>query len=133
MAKTTRRSTQGRKSARRRRPAARPAGERALAALRQRWNGAVGSLSAADAELRRQVLSLKKETTVRTRALNASLADLQARARKETRAFARSAEASVTRALAALNIPTRHEVDRLTRRVEELSRKLDGRRPARAR
>jgi hypothetical protein len=77
--------------------------------------------------------ALRKETAARRRALNASLRDLQSRARKEGRAFARSAEGTVERALAALNIPSRMEVDRLTRRVEELTRRLNGRRPARAR
>jgi hypothetical protein len=29
-------------------------------------------------------------------------------------------------ALAALNIPSRHEINELTRKVDELSRKIDG-------
>lgn len=136
-----RRSAKPRRTARRARP---DAGERALAAVREGWQSALGSLSEADGELRRQLRSLRKETAlrtralrketaVRTRALNATLRDLQARARKEGRAFARSAEDTVERTLAALNIPSRQEVDRLTRKVEELTRKLDGRRPTRAR
>jgi hypothetical protein len=77
--------------------------------------------------------ALRKDTAARRRALNATVRDLQSRARKEGRAFVRSAEGTVERALATLNIPSRQEVDRLTRRVEELTHRLDGRRPARAR
>jgi polyhydroxyalkanoate synthesis regulator phasin len=53
------------------------------------------------------------------------LAGLQSRARKERRVLTRAVEDAVQRALAALNIPTRHEVHALTRRVTELSRKID--------
>ncbi len=38
----------------------------------------------------------------------------------------RYADEAVQGALAALNIPSRREVHELTRRVEELSRKIDG-------
>jgi polyhydroxyalkanoate synthesis regulator phasin len=34
-------------------------------------------------------------------------------------------DGAVRRTLAALNIPSRHEVHELTRRVEELSRRID--------
>ena len=50
---------------------------------------------------------------------------LQARARKERRVFTRAVENAVQRTLAALNIPSRHEVHELTRRIEELSRRID--------
>jgi Poly(hydroxyalcanoate) granule associated protein (phasin) len=136
MAKRNRKQTPTRRAAGARRTTRRSptaAGERALAAVRQHWQAAVGSLSAADTELRRQLRTLKKETASRTRTLDAHLKDLQARARKEGRAFARSAEDTVERALGALNIPTRQDVDRLSRKVEELTRKLDRRRGARGR
>jgi polyhydroxyalkanoate synthesis regulator phasin len=55
----------------------------------------------------------------------ARLALLQARARKERRAFTRAVEDAVQRTLAALNIPSRREVHELTRRIEELSRRID--------
>ena len=53
------------------------------------------------------------------------MAGLQTRARKERRALARMVDDAVQRTLAALNIPSRQEVHQLTRRVEELSRKVD--------
>jgi hypothetical protein len=134
MARTRRKATpNGRATGARRAPRrARPAGERALAVVRQRWQAALGTLSETDSELRRQLRTLRKDTAARTRTLNASLRDLQARARKEGRTLARSAEEAVERTLGALNIPSRQEITRLTRKVEELTRKLD-RRPARAR
>ena len=50
---------------------------------------------------------------------------LQTRAKKERRALTRTADDAVRRTLAALNIPSRREVQELTRRVEELSRRID--------
>ena len=55
----------------------------------------------------------------------ARLAELQQRARRDGRAFGRSVDDTVARALAALNIPTRHEVQELSRRVERLSARVD--------
>jgi hypothetical protein len=40
---------------------------------------------------------------------------------------------AIERALRRLNIPTRNDIDRLTRRVNELSKRIDGSPPARAR
>ena len=124
MAKTQRKAAPARRAGTRKasRRATPDPGQRALRAVRGRWHAALGSLSEAEAELRRKLRALTRETAKRTEAL-----------RREGRAWARSADHAVEHALAALNIPSRQEVDRLTRRVEELTRKLDGRRAARAR
>lgn len=61
---------------------------------------------------------------VRKRAL-ARLAELQQRARRDGRSLSRGVDDAVARALAALNIPTRQEVQELSRRVERLSARVD--------
>ncbi len=53
------------------------------------------------------------------------LAVLQTRARKEGRVVGRAVDDAVKRTLAALNLPSRQEIHDLTRRVEELSQKID--------
>jgi poly(hydroxyalkanoate) granule-associated protein len=55
----------------------------------------------------------------------ARLADLQQRARRDGRALGRGVDDAVARALAALNIPTRQEVQELSRRVERLTARVD--------
>lgn len=76
---------------------------------------------------------LEKERKKAGRNLDARLKALQKRVAKDSHALGRSAEQAVERALGALNIPSRADVGRLTRKVEELSRKLDRLRPARKR
>jgi len=112
------------------------------------WEGTREALGQAEAALQRQLRMLMKRGTARTQeaaeALSAwrgrlqrerrkavkqmeeRFALLQVRARKERRAMGRYADEAVQGALAALNIPSRREVHELTRRVEELSRKIDG-------
>ncbi len=112
------------------------------------WEGTREALGQAEAALQRQVRMLMRRGTARTqqaadalmawrgrldrerrkamRQMEGRLAMLQTRARKERRSMGRYAEEAVQGALAALNIPSRREVHELTRRVEELSRKIDG-------
>jgi poly(hydroxyalkanoate) granule-associated protein len=68
---------------------------------------------------------LDRERRKAQRQVEGRLAGLQTRARRERRALVHAVDDAVQRALAALNIPTRHEVRALTRRVAELSRKVD--------
>jgi poly(hydroxyalkanoate) granule-associated protein len=56
----------------------------------------------------------------------ARLGELKQRARRDRRALARGVDDAVARALAALNIPSRHEVQQLARRVEQLSERVGG-------
>ena len=69
---------------------------------------------------------LERERQKAMKQVEGRLAVLQTRAKKERRAVSRMVDEAVQRALAALNIPSRQEVQELTRRVEELSRKIDG-------
>lgn len=75
--------------------------------------------------LKQWTTRLERERKSALKQVEGSLAQFQTRARKERRALARTADGAVRRALAALNIPSRSEVHDLTRRVEELSRKID--------
>ena len=60
----------------------------------------------------------------RTR-VEARLAQLRQRARRDRRTLSRSVDDAVARALAALNIPTRQEVRQLQRRVEQLTTRVE--------
>jgi len=134
--KTTRRA----KARRRARP-------RKTNRLGKTWKDTRAALTSAEATVEKRVRALVKRSGVDTRQitqvlkqwttrlererkgalkqLEGRLAVFQTRARKERRALARNADGAVRRALAALNIPSRSEVHDLTRRVEELSRKID--------
>jgi poly(hydroxyalkanoate) granule-associated protein len=123
--------------------------------IREAWEAGIESLATAESEIEKQVrrlikknkLSAKDARTLlrglgtqlaaqRKRAgkeLDARLKTLQARVKKERKSLSRVVDDAVRSALAAFNIPSRREVADLTRRVEELSRKIDAfrRRPAR--
>jgi hypothetical protein len=152
------RKTASREAARARkaaREAAQATGSAAAALVRDRWQAAVQALSAAEVQVGRQVQALMKEKHLTGKDASAALRDLrkrlekerqkagrdlearlgqiQTRVLKEGQALRRSSEDAVQRALGALNVPSRQDVGRLTRKVEELSRKIDRLRPARRR
>lgn len=76
---------------------------------------------------------LEKERKKASKDLGVRLGQIQARVLKEGQSLRRSSEDAVQRALGALNVPSRQDIGRLTRKVEELSRKVDRIRPARRR
>lgn len=147
-----REGTRARKAAR---EATEATGSAAAALFRDRWQAALAALSAAETQVGKQVKALMKEKHLTGRDASAALRDLgkrlekerrkaargldarlgvlQARVVKEGRALGRSAEGGVERALGALNIPSRQDIGRLTRKVEELSKKVDALRPSRRR
>jgi len=130
-----------------RRPKTATQARRAKSRIQKTWKDTQAALSSAEATVEKQVKALVKRSGVDTRqaaaTLNAwrtrlererkkalkqvegRLAVLQTRAKKERRALTRTVDDAVQRTLAALNIPSRHEVHDLTKRVEELSRKVD--------
>jgi poly(hydroxyalkanoate) granule-associated protein len=55
----------------------------------------------------------------------ARLVELRHRAVRDSRSLSKSVDVAVTRALGALNIPTRREVQQLQRRVEELKARVE--------
>jgi hypothetical protein len=123
--------------------------------LARTWDETKDALGSAEARLEKQLKGLLKRSGVdprkametveswRGRAekerrkavkqVEARLVGLQSRAKKERRVIARLVDETVQGALAALNIPSRLEVHELTKRVEELSKKVDGIRRAPAR
>ena len=72
----------------------------------------------------RHQLELRRRKAMKQ--IEGRLLGIQARAKKERRAMMRRMDDAVRAALAALNLPSRQEVQELTRRVEELSKKIDG-------
>jgi polyhydroxyalkanoate synthesis regulator phasin len=123
------------------------AAPRAADRLRETWSQTLASLSSAEAAVEKQVRRLLQRNRISTkdastllkdvsalltrerrkaaRQLETRLVALQARARKERKAVARMADDAVQGALAAFNIPSRQEVQELTRKVDQLSRKID--------
>jgi polyhydroxyalkanoate synthesis regulator phasin len=114
--------------------------------LRQKWEAAVKSLAAAEAEVEKQVRQFVAKSTMgqdarRTfgefkqrvererkkaaKELEAGVSRLQGRLKKERHNVGRVVDDAVHRALVAFNIPSRQEVGELTRKVDELSRKID--------
>jgi polyhydroxyalkanoate synthesis regulator phasin len=120
---------------------------RAGAALRDTWSQALTALTAAEDSLEKQVRSLLKKNRISTRdassmlddvsalvrrerrkavkELDARMKTLQARIVKERRVVGRMVNDGVQNALAAFNIPSRHEVAELVRKVDQLSAKID--------
>jgi hypothetical protein len=131
-----------------RRVRARSEVQRAASRLTRTWDDTREAIGTAEAKVERKVKALVKKSGVDTRRasemvtawrdrmekerrkamkrVEAEFATLQVRAKKERRAMGRMVDEAVQGALAALNIPSRHEVHELTRRVEDLSRKIDG-------
>ena len=126
----------------------RPAARTRAAANRNdsRWDDARRALRSAKGELGRRVADLARRGGIDTtrlarradalrsrldrdgrkarKRLEAGLVQLQKRAQRERRTLAHAADGAVARALAALNIPTRRELQELSRRVEQLSSRV---------
>jgi hypothetical protein len=133
------------KAAPRRRPAVRA--RQVKGRLERTWKDTQAALSSAEATVEKRVKALVKRSGVDTRQaretlvawrhrldrerkkalkqVEGRLAVLQTRAKKERRAITRMVDDAVQRTLAALNIPSRQEIHELTRRVEDLSHKID--------
>ena len=122
--------------------------KKAASRLAVSWEGTREALGSAEAAVQKRVRALVKRGGARTqqatdtvmawrsrlererrkamKQLEAQLATLQTRARRERKVLSKVVDETVQSTLAALNIPSRQEVHELTRRVEELSRKIDG-------
>jgi polyhydroxyalkanoate synthesis regulator phasin len=123
-------------------PAAKPTGK-----LEETWTAALDALTRAEAGLEKQVKALIKKNKIpvedATRLLNdfqgrvvrernkarkdfeAWLRGMQSRVKKERSHVTKIANEAVQSALATFNIPSRKEVADLTRKVDELSQKID--------
>jgi RNA polymerase-binding transcription factor DksA len=133
------------KPVRRPRPAARR--RKPKSRLDRTWKDTQSALGSAEATVEKRVKALLERSGVDTRHATETLVAwrhrleherkkalkqvegrftvLQARAKEERRALSRTVDEAVQRTLVALNIPSRHEVQELTRRLEELSQKID--------
>ncbi len=69
---------------------------------------------------------LDKERKAALKQLESQAGKLQHRLDKERKAVSKLVDDAVRNALAAVNIPSREEVVTLSRKVDELSRKIDG-------
>jgi hypothetical protein len=154
--KTTRRTSRpsrptrrapARRAARSARRGARRGGKR-LTRFERTWKEALRALGAAESQAEKEIRAFVKRSGIDTRQataiwkqwnarldresrkaarrLETGLADLQVRVRKERRALARMVDDAVRGAFAALNVPSHQEVRELTRKVNQLSRKIDG-------
>ena len=126
---------------------ARPAARKKTTGLERTWTQAQASLSDAEVRVEKEIRTLAKRLGIDTRQaskhvkewnrrldrevrkassrIDAGLGELQKTVKKEQRSLNRMIEDAVQSALAALNIPTRREVQVLTRKVHQLSRKID--------
>ena len=68
---------------------------------------------------------LQKERTKTLKEMQAGIKKLQAQVRREQKNLNRAVDDAVEQALATLNIPSRREVTTLSRRVQQLSKKID--------
>ena len=106
-----------------------PQGRKAKSRLEKTWKETRAALSSAEATVEKRVKTwshrLERERKKALKQVEGRLAVLQTRAKKERRAVTRMVDDAVQRTLAALNIPSRQEVQELTRRVEELSSRID--------
>lgn len=150
MKKTARKmtTTKRRPLARRARASRRPEARKGAAErLRQTWTSTVEAITAAESDLEKQIKALLHRNKISTKDASAMFKDLsalvsrerkkalrdletrmsaiQARAVKQRKVVGAAVDDALQGALARFNLPTRHEVRVLTRKVDELSRKID--------
>jgi phosphate uptake regulator len=136
------------KTARRTSPRRQSAGtSTAQSRFRNTWEVAVARVTEAEARVQKEVRALLRRSKIGTqdaatmlrdvralvererkkglKQLEGRLAALQSRVRTERKNAARTIEGAVQGALARFNIPSRQEVQELTRKVNELSRKIE--------
>ena len=123
-----------------------PRPPRASERLREAWQELAATVATAQANLEAGVKQLLRRNRISTKdgaslladvralaererkkaakELRSRLRDLQARVEKERKGAVRGLDDAVPSALAALNIPSRAEVAALTRKVDELSRRI---------
>ena len=115
-------ATRAKRSARRAATNARSAG----LMMRETWGAAVTALTAAEEEMARQLGQLLRRNRITAKDAGAALAGLRTRLERERRSLGRTRDAAVHGALARVNVPSRQEVAELTRKVDELSRRIEG-------
>jgi polyhydroxyalkanoate synthesis regulator phasin len=94
--------------------------------MRETWEAAVTAVTAAEEEMVRQVGGLLRRNKITPRDAGETIAALRTRLARERRTLGRTLDAAVHGALASINVPSRQEVAELTRKVDELSRRIEG-------
>lgn len=142
--KASRPALKARRSARKAVQNARTAGDM----MRETWSAAVTALTSAEEQMAHQLrLMLRRNhitpaaaatalsdlrerfTRERTRArrrIDEGVGDIAARLDQERKVVSRALDSAVHGALASFDIPTRREVAQLTKKVEELTRRVGG-------
>ena len=115
--------------------------------LRDTWHSTLVALTTAEQEVEKQIRQLLKRNRIQPKdaadmlrqlgsradverrkamkELDSRLGDLQSRMKKERRVVGRAVGEAVSGALASLNIPSRREVTELTKKVDDLGKKID--------
>ncbi len=115
--------------------------------LRKTWNDTVQALNTAEARMQKEVRGLLQRNKISTKDAATMLKDVralvnrgrkkglkqvetrfaivQARVGQERRHLGKMVDKAVQSALAAFNVPSRQEIHELTRKVNELSKKID--------
>jgi polyhydroxyalkanoate synthesis regulator phasin len=94
--------------------------------MRETWGAAVSAVTAAEEEMARQLGQLLRRNKITPRDAGAAVASLRTRLERERRNLGRTLDAAAHGALASINVPSRQEVAELTRKVDELSRRIEG-------
>jgi polyhydroxyalkanoate synthesis regulator phasin len=130
--------TRAKRSARKAARTARTTGEM----MRDTWSAAIDALGAAEEETARQLGRLLRRNRITAEDARAAIAGLRTRLDRERRSLGQTFGNAVHGALASMNVPSRQEVADLTRKVDELSGRIESlrtpppprrRRPARKR
>ncbi len=115
--------------------------------LRQTWNTTVEAITTAESDLEKQVKAVLHRNKISTEDASAMFKDLSAlvgrerkkalhdletrlgaiqrKAVKQRKVVGAAVDDALQSALARFNLPTRHEVRELTRKVDDLSKKID--------
>ena len=94
--------------------------------MRETWSAATKALGAAEEETARQLGRLLRRNRITAADARATIAGLRARLDRERRSLGRTFDRAVHGALASINVPSRQEIAELTRKVEELSARIEG-------
>ena len=97
--------------------------------MRETWSAAVKALGAAEEETARQLARLLRRNRITAADAGAAIAGLRSRLDRERKSLGRTFDRAVHGALASINVPSRQEIAQLTRKVDELSSRIEGMRP----
>jgi phosphate uptake regulator len=116
-------------------------------AIRETWKQALRTLASAETEVQKQVkallkrrriasadaaqvlkglrVRLERERKLALKQLESRMTTFRSAVSKERKVVGKTFDRAVHRALAALDIPSRREVAELTRKIDDLSKKID--------